>query len=76
VVVYLLLLIFDFRIVHSVAFFTCYVVLLEIKWNRYIVSSLRLLVITFVYFLKYFGNVHVFCATEPFDHWLTVIVNI
>jgi len=30
----------------------------------YIVTSLRLLVITVVYFLKYFGNVHVFCASR------------
>lgn len=29
-----------------------------------IVTSLRLLVIAFVYFLKYFGNFHVFCASR------------
>jgi hypothetical protein len=28
------------------------------------VTSLRLLVITFVYFLKYFGNFHEFCASR------------
>jgi small-conductance mechanosensitive channel len=32
--------------------------------QMHIVKSLRLLVITFVYFLKYFGNFHVFCASR------------
>jgi len=42
----------------------------------HIVTSLRLLVITFVYFLNTSGIFTCFVQAEPFDHWLTVIVNI
>ena len=35
-----------------------------------IVTRLRLLVITFAYFLKYFENFQCFVQAEPFDHWV------